>query len=886
MPESDLKLTWLLDDDQQDPHGTNLLAIYFREIANGPLTDYRSIIQTGQKQGQNYYTHVLDGISALHKLRTAGVIVMDDIEEMLLFAADTIHDLNKIPPYGGRDVKSSYSNIATCQNIATELQRIDMQRFFYDWKEYLEDIRLLMLLHQHDTAPLDDLDLRKHAYKLRYERLLELGKLLYAVDNLNLSHTLAERNHKENFLATINAVSEKRWRWVTHRLGENRAVLSNIIHNNVVSYLKERYTHDERSNIADLLYYPDGVAYLLPEREAFTWSEDDTKQVAQRLAQAIVDKQAAGLQQFIIVNQLGIRVSRAGIDSGVSYTEIMYAIHRAVDRKRYSATWHATYSTKLTADIEQAASSTDQTIRTLAVDLLQTSQPIVPLESEALKKGDLALAYYNLLHDHLENELIAKHNCNAWGRVYTLLNLPSERYALYEQVNAYRRSYFIARDCTESLETIFEHLLADVADLAGEQTQKAPDGHEFCDYLALNLECGAANYTRSFSEHLQHYVKANHKQCCMCSSALPSIKLMDSDVPNSMGVQVFSNRLSGGGGEPKRNICPLCRTQLILEKLTRVAFKKGKEQYTSFYLHLYPYAFFTSSYIDAMYSTLKNVCHEENQCFFLDRGRYFRHWEAQFAQGLSSQAIKQARRMLPDEDVNTFAPHSTKLNGISVPQFSDTVCNTPTLPINAPGDNYSLQFLFALTHALMIADFFGCRVALSRTPIPLLSSEYMVEHALAFFADGIPLNLRWLLPTNEYRSIETYRDRQDDGGPAYRERINQWPNESPDAQGYAAYENIAWRLSTLYRLAQQLSLSPEDTEAFLLEIAMSMADDPFSAYRVVDLTIEKQLKHVGTSNTSRGKKAGTKNSMKMPPEQLAIYLSKRVAPLLAEIIKE
>src|SRR2546430_6859609 len=51
----------------------------------------------------------------------------------------------------------------------------------------------------------------------------------------------------------------------------------------------------------------------------------------------------------------------------------------------------------------------------------------------------------------------------------------------------------------------------------------------------------------------------------------------------------------------------------------------------------------------------------------------------------------------------------TKVNGISVPNFSDAVGNTPTLPLNAIGENYSQQFIFALTHALMIADFFGCR---------------------------------------------------------------------------------------------------------------------------------------------------------------------------------
>lgn len=275
-----IELSWLLDVDNEDESQQDLLAAYYREVANGPMTDYRRILQSGHKQGQNYYVHVLDGIGIFHKLRTAGIVEISDLEEQLLFATYTIHDLNKNPLYGGRDVKLSYTNITTSKNIRMELDRIDFRRFFPEWKKYLEDIRLLAHLHQHDTAPLYDLDQHSYDYKLKYERLLELGKLMYATDNLDLSHTLSENNHKENFLANINALSERHWRWVTHRLGENRALLSNLIHNTVVAYLKERHTYNNQTIIADLLYYPDGVAYLLPEREAFIWSENDNEEVA------------------------------------------------------------------------------------------------------------------------------------------------------------------------------------------------------------------------------------------------------------------------------------------------------------------------------------------------------------------------------------------------------------------------------------------------------------------------------------------------------------------------------------------------------------------------------------------------------------------------------
>lgn len=888
-----IELTWLLNDQEEEQEPEDLLATYYKNVANGPMKDYRQIIQGGNKQGQNYYVHILDGINVLHKLRVGQVVEVNDLEEKLLFTAYTIHDMNKIPPYGGRGATSSYINIATCQNIETELKRIDMGRFFHSWDQYLEEIRLLMLLHQHDAAPLVDLNQSDHKYALPYKRLQELGKLMYAVDNLDLSHTLSEQNHKQNALTSINASAERRWRWVTHRLGENRAIFSNLIHNTIVEYLQNRHTQNGHPIIVDLLYYPDGVAYLLPEREAFTWSESENTALAHCVAKSIENKQAISLHQLIKTNQLGIRVSQAAIESGASYTDIMYAIRKRAESKTYNQIWHSGYNQKLRPDLESTVAHPDEGISALAMTLLNQREPIVPHEQDLLRRGEIALAYYNLLNDHLKEVLNKACQRDPWTHVYTQLNLPKEKYALYNQINHYRRAYFIARDCTESVDVLFERMLADVADLVGETVEKSTDDENFREYLSEHLEFQTPGYARDFTAHLRYYCEAKHKQCCMCSSLSATTKLMSSEVPANIGVQVFSNRLRGGSGEPKRNVCSICRIQLVLEKLVRVAFKKGNEKYTNFYLHLYPYAFFTRSYQDAIYSTLKNIVHEDSQCLYLNRDSYYHAWNRQFEQSLNTQVARQAQRSQEKVEAQ-FKAGSTKVNGISVPLFSEATSNTPTLPLNAPGENYTQQFIFALTHALMIADFFGCRVALSRTPFPLLSNDYMVEHDLAFFVDGAPLNLRWLLPTNEYRSIETYRDRQaKDGGAAYIQRLNHWQNEQLDERGLAAYENISKRLAILYRLSHQLNLSPEDSEQFLVEVVMALADDPLSVYRVVDLTIEKQLRERRHKNekgkTNMSKRGGNNKAgpmQQMAPEQVAIYLSKRIAPLLEELVKE
>src|SRR5437660_12482058 len=93
---SDFGLTCLRSDSEESPDQVDLLADYDKQVANGPMADYRRIIQGGNKQGQNYFVHVLDGINVLHKLRMTGVVEMNDLEEQLLFTAYTIHDINKI----------------------------------------------------------------------------------------------------------------------------------------------------------------------------------------------------------------------------------------------------------------------------------------------------------------------------------------------------------------------------------------------------------------------------------------------------------------------------------------------------------------------------------------------------------------------------------------------------------------------------------------------------------------------------------------------------------------------------------------------------------------------------------------------------------------------
>ena len=104
---------------------------YLLCIANKKMRSYKQIIHTrGEKQGQSYYSHVMDLVTIAEKLRLP--IGLDEPEMRCVLLALTIHDLNKVPPYDkrpdGREEK--YADAASAENIQAELERLEVDASF------------------------------------------------------------------------------------------------------------------------------------------------------------------------------------------------------------------------------------------------------------------------------------------------------------------------------------------------------------------------------------------------------------------------------------------------------------------------------------------------------------------------------------------------------------------------------------------------------------------------------------------------------------------------------------------------------------------------------------------------------------------------------------
>lgn len=779
-------------DDEEDllqliGERTSPFGDYIDTLANGALGRYKVISQGGAKGGESLYTHVLNGVSVLEVLR--GLLELDDEEARCLFLAYTIHDLNKLPETAGGSRPSAYKDLASAGNASAELERLGADAFFPEWRDYLPDITGLCRLHQgHLAVDATGLDRRQRLrYRLGWQQVERLGCLMRAADVLDLSHELDEAKHKEAFLREVNTASPVRFRFVWHRLAENRGIFTNLIHRTVSDFLQQQM------GIVPLLCYPEGTAYLTPVEQIPEWTPGHDARLARAVERALREVQGRSVEQFIKKAQNGYRVDSAALESGVTAGAVMGIIQEKIAGQLFGERFRdaepARREQTVRRDLEEALPGLDAEQRALVGQAL-TEPQLLP-DDEHLRLGELAQAYRNLLATHFAPQLKARKE-DAWERVYRLLQLPEERWPIYGAINGFRRSYFMVRDLPPAITPSLQGLAAQIeVDLAELGVSEAAEDESFVGaYLRLALSFSFAPPQREdFSGALKRYCEDQHEQCCYCGSPWPTMEWMAANVPPNVGVQAFSNRLIGGGGEPKRRVCPLCRTQFILEKLGWATHddKRGDKRGT-FYLHLFPYSFFTEPFLDAWRREVERLLTQDVSATLLDIRRWF-------------QGVRQ-------EHVPPVHFTSTKINGLALPRLAAAMSNTPVMALNMPGESYSEQFLLALQHAVIVARFFGSRLILSRTAVPLLPADAFG----AMFVDGVPTALDWLV-----------------GG----------SGAAPGNIEGTGVERLLRRLAALQGLHQEL-WHRDRNRNLVLEFARAMNDNPLAVFFVADRAIEEK----------------------------------------------
>lgn len=755
---------------------------YLAQVANGPgLTQYKAISQYGGKRGESLYTHVLNGVMLLEALRQP--LTLSDLETRLLLTVFTIHDINKDPDFDG----ASYAKIAVPANFAQLVQKLGLDSFFPQYERYLKDITRIASQHGGHSGGLS-LTAVPHS-DIPSDRLEQLLSLVRAVDVADLSHTLEERAHKATFLSHINAFADDRqYIFFVHRLAENRGSLTNMIHHAIVTVLRQQ-------GLIPLLFYPDGVVYLMEKGQQLTVDAALRRKLARQAAQAINELTGQEFESFIQSGIQGIKVDPKCLELGIPFEKLWGVMHTRVQSRNLD---RETLLGKVVDRTERGLEKNEKSDPETAVAVrqkLDTPQTLLPASVERLRDGELIRTYYIFLNKHFTQQIP-----DAWEHIYNLLDVPAPTRQWLGFFDAlWDRPYTLMPELAHSHETLYTLIEEDgtrLLDSAETEDDKAELFDEYLSRYALFGPMGQVGLTANgrFSDHLREYVTNEHKQCVHCSTLFSTDKWMTNDVRSDITVQTFSNRLRGGPGEPKKHICRLCQLQFLVEKLNYEEVRGEK----TMYLHFFPYSFLPAPYLTALRENIDAIRHTADTVRAL--------WCDTHA-----ALVEPGGGIDPKFAVQTKAgkPHPYGIYMPRVPR--NTVGNRLIFPLNPAGDNDSQRFLFALWNALVLQKHLGLRVMLTESPVAPFVPE------VELYVDNVALSCRGLVERNDYGRYADYRQASDGPLVALQQQV-------------AAIHQIANRVRTV---------SNKDE---VLAIVQAMANGPLYVYYTVEKLLEARVR--------------------------------------------
>ncbi|MBP8250769.1 MAG: type I-D CRISPR-associated protein Cas10d/Csc3 [Herpetosiphon sp.] len=770
---------------------------YLTHVANNGLLKYKFIIHysetEGGKAGESLYNHVLNGIFTLEQLRPLLNLSADEVR--ILFTAYTLHDINKL-----HKGKTNYLKLTTNDAVELAMHDLHLDEFFAGYGGFINDIISLMQRHSgHTWTGANVLNLTTSRFKLHPDRLHKLLTLIRAVDAADLSQTLDEVKHKDTFLRHLNEfVDDQQYDFWTHRVAEQRGSFTNIIHNAAVAEVATRFGY------TPLLFYPDGVAYLRPKASKPVHDGTLIKAIATRVAGVINDMTSGGFTDFIRPINMGITVDKKCLDLNLPFAKIFGVIHSIIqrrnlkDEKIQQLTRDSTQRTK-TRIAKSQASQPQLSLENLpATDVIGDVQAMiergcVPQTNDGMRVGELIRSYYIFLIEHFAEKIP-----HAWQHIYTLLDIPHERWSVYDLFDARMdRAYAIATELPLSEMEVLERILADGTTLLEQRTANDPRLPTLMTYLEQVLTFTGQEHTaHDFAHALPTYVRQQHKQCVQCSLPLPTQKWGSANVRSDIKVQMFSNRLAGGPGEPVKRVCDVCMIQYLVEKLN---YREIRGEQT-IYLHMFPYSFTTAPMLKGIRSTFRAISQQDALAGAI---RVDDIQKTMMNIALENPYIRFTTRTKADK----AQPY-----GIYGPKYEETIAGLITLPLNPAGDTTTDIFLFALQHALIFHHHFGMKVLVSTSATPSLDKEAFGD----VYVDLTPLSARGLVRQNDYLFYE------------------------PKSQKPGSLQHLWKQLTFLYQIRAVVATAKDDP---MVELIGAMADHPLRIFYVAEKQTEAKASH-------------------------------------------
>jgi len=702
------------------------------------LSLYDEIIHYGGKRGESLYTHVMTLLYVLYTIYRIVAFESDD-EAKTFICAVLLHDLNKID-----DSHPVFRDLSQAENVAYWLNELHLEQFFPAWHDYLHDIALIVQSHgSHNSAGggrlIRSAPRSEQRYTLERHRLAALIYLIRALDGVDLAHELNERTHQDNFLHYLNAYLDESGRTEAyelhrHRLVEQRGLLTNMLHNALMRGLSELVGWQPT------LLYADGVVYLVPVGQPL--SLPNTAEMLAKFVRHTLDGvQFADADTLLEQTAQGIKFKPDAWISGIEAEPLWTAVNNLVTRRAFKTTdLERKARERAAGTLPKLCTQTPDAANTLEA-ALNSGAPLISASDDQMRAAELLRTYFIALSSY------APSLANPWLALYQLAELPSDKWAFYDFFDArYDRPYILAGDIALSREEVLARIVTDTpthlplkanqASETNDTNETASDDPLWADYLRLYCVIDEqplqSNENDGWALHTRHYVENNHSQCVQCSSPFPTEPWRAADLrTEELKVQAFSNRLGAGGGEPKKNICAICRIQFLLEKLNYTTVKNE----VPLYVHFFPYSFLTPILQTALSAKFR---------YFKDKADVVSALNVTDLNTVITELTSRHRvRPMVTTQTKAGKPHPY---GLYLPQFADSVAGMITLPLNPAGDNDTERYLYALWNALVWGRTFNMKVLLSKNAVPPLPPDTLPS----VFLDMVPVAVQGLLPVQEY----------------------------------------------------------------------------------------------------------------------------------------
>jgi CRISPR type I-D-associated protein Csc3/Cas10d len=758
----------LLEDETAEQQSPRLMEF----LLNRGIQTMPDILQTGDKQQQSLKAHTQNVMCFCYQL--ADILEIDDTQKMNLITAAFLHDINKFDTYNNM----SYKDVATLDNINNHLKSLfDQWEVSFDLTTtIIQDIMLGHSGHLHHRSS----GLEANAQNFENQQLISI---IQAADTLDISHYFHEQDKKHQALRLINQhIHDFQFDYTWHYFSDNRGLYTNFIHNVIV-------TEYQKQGAIPLLFYPEGVWYLKnrnhdiliePETIALRIQQEMDVLSGQDLSKLVKDAKGTAFKynknpfalnlspeaiMDIFVNAIVTPKDKKYVDkySKLITDDCLPKLMKSLDKEKSSihqkkVTAEKQYQNVLSKNnLSESWSTSDDDYQRLTksikkritnlkqkiTDLNKTSQSLAAIhfqenpeslfnsEIEVMHMGMLVGSFAYLLNNFVTINESAIDSSKAWDLSLEAAGLEPDAYpelvAFDKQSNrAFRTAtifYKLGIDFVGLKQKYLDYLnTLNLNDLYASANEMDP---LLIDYVKTNFQTNKMPLTID-THQIKKYMSGNHSQCSHCSSGQGG-ELMAGGLPKGIKPQLFSNRLKGGGGEPKRNVCTLCNQGFFLEKICHESYDHH------YYLHL-----------------------------FADGGEHRSH----AAPNIFLESLKNGIRALYHTDFRSFLiqPNAVVKNyldnknpnlegsakkgwGILIPKFSQSICGQITIGINPPGGketNEGVKFIFAFFHLLMFTDYFHLRGILSRSSIPPLKANEFD----CLYIDHIPLAFGALIPSN------------------------------------------------------------------------------------------------------------------------------------------